>query len=56
MTDPIALAVALLGNLETKFLKYLESIQDIIFSKIKKSHILPVNFSEIIQKNFDDGS
>ena len=37
MTDPIALAVAFPGNLETKFLKYLRSILDIIFSK---SHIL----------------
>ena len=33
MTDPIALAVALSGNLETKFLKYLGSILDIIFSR-----------------------
>ena len=30
MTDPIALAVAFPGNLETKFLKYLGSILDII--------------------------
>ena len=37
MTDPIALAVAFPGNLETKFLKYLGSILDIIFSKY---HIL----------------
>ena len=34
MTDPIALAIAFLGNLETKFLKYLGSILDIIFFKI----------------------
>ena len=37
MTDPIALAVAFPENLKTKFLKYLRSILDIIFSK---SHIL----------------
>ena len=37
MTDPIALAVAFPGNLETKFLKYLGSILEIIFSKY---HIL----------------
>ena len=35
MTDPIALAVAFPGNLETKFLKYLGSILDIIFSKYR---------------------
>ena len=53
MKDLIVLAVAFPGNLETKFLKYLRSIRDIIFSK---SHTLSINFSEIIQKNFDDGS
>ena len=56
MTDPIALAVAFSGNLETKFLNYLGSILDIILSKIKKSHILSAYFSEIIRKIFDDGS
>ena len=35
MTDPIALAVAFPENLETKFLKYLGSILDIIFSKYR---------------------
>ena len=34
MTDPIALAVAFHGNLETKILKYLRSIWDLIFSKL----------------------
>ena len=37
MTDPIAFAVAFPENLETKFLKYLGSIRDIIF--FKKPHI-----------------
>ena len=53
MTDPIALAVAFPENLDTKFLKYLGSIRDIIFSKIKKFHIVSANFSEINQKNFE---
>ena len=53
MTNPIALALTFSGNLETEFLKYLESILDIIFSK---SHTLSTNFSEIIRKFSDDGS
>ena len=56
MTDPIAFAVAFPENLETKFLKYLGSIRDIIFSKIKKSHIVSINFSKINQKFSDDES
>ena len=56
MTDPIALAVAFPGNLETKILKYLGSILDIILLKIKKYHIVSANFSEINQKFSDDGS
>ena len=56
MTDPIALAVAFSENFETKFLNISRKYSGYYFFKIKKSCILSANFSEIIQKNFDDGS
>ena len=53
MMDPIALAVAFPGNLETIFLNISRKYSGYYFSK---SHTLSANFSEIIQKFSDDGS
>ena len=47
MTDPIAFAVAFLGNLETKFFKYLSEVFGILFFQNL------VFYQQIFQKQFE---